>query len=375
MMYRFLPNLFFYPLFYKVISLLLLFLVLSPVQAAKPAKKPQPVIVSPVKLQQISDRIEALGTARANESVNITANVSEKVQRIHFEDGQQVKAGDILVELQHDEEQANLEQATSLLGERKLALKRLLRLEKQKLAPTDELDKARLGVEQARANINALQARINDRIIRASFDGIVGLRQISVGALVETGDLITTLDDTHLIKLDFTVPAVYLSDLKPGLKITARTNAIANHVYNGEVKSIDSRIDPVTRSVKVRAVLSNDDNKIIPGMLMQVDLLRNTRDALLIPEATLIPLAENNYVMVRAQKDGKDIAERRQVTIGTRLPGKVEITKGLTVNDQVITHGGNKTRPGSAITILAIDDGSKDIRAIIKGKAIKGKQP
>ena len=100
-MYGFLHSLFFYPQFYKVISLLLLFLVLPPVQAAKPGKKPQPVIVSPVKVQQISDRIEALGTARANESVNITANVSEKVQRIHFEDGQQVKAGDILVELQH----------------------------------------------------------------------------------------------------------------------------------------------------------------------------------------------------------------------------------------------------------------------------------
>ena len=174
--------------------------------------------------------MEALGTARANESVNITSNVTEKIKEIHFEDGQQVKAGDVLVILNQAEEKANLKQAEAVRGERKLALDRLLQLEERKLAPTDEIDRTRLELEQAEASISAIKTRISDRIIRAPFDGIVGLRNISRGALVETGDLIATLDDTSQIKLDFTVPAMFLAELRPGLKIKARATALNNRV-------------------------------------------------------------------------------------------------------------------------------------------------
>lgn len=343
--------------------------------AESPKDKPQYVIVAPVRVSEISDRVEALGTARANESVNITANITEKVREIHFEDGQQVKAGDILVVLEQSEEEANLEQAKAVLGQRQLALKRLLTLEKRQLASTDELDRTRLEVQQAKANIAAIQSRINDRVIRAPFAGVVGLRNISVGALVETGNLIATLDDTRLIKLDFSVPAIFLPDLKTGLKIEARATALGNKPYLGEVKSVDSRVDPITRSVQVRAMLPNPDGKIVPGILMQVDLLRNTRQALVIPEAALLPLADKQFVMVRLQKDGKDTVEKRQIDIGARLPGTVEVVAGLTVDEQVVTHGNSKVKPGGVIDVLAVDDGTVDIPTMIKGKNIKGKKP
>ena len=256
--------------------------------AAPPAKnqgtsKPKHVIVAPVVVKQISDSVEALGTARATESVNITSNVTEKITRIDFEDGQQVKAGAILAVLEQAEEQAELKRAQAVRGERKLALQRLQQLEERQLTSPDEIDRTRLELEQAEASITAIKTRISDRVIRAPFDGIVGLRNISVGALVETGDLIATLDDTRQIKLDFSVPSVFLSELKPGLKIKARAVALDNREYMGEVKSIDSRVDPVTRSIQVRALLPNPDGSIIPGILMQVDLLRNTRQALVIP--------------------------------------------------------------------------------------------
>lgn len=353
----------------------LLTLSMPAVAAKGQAKPPQQVIVAPVKTDQIHDLVEALGTARANESVNLTSNVTEKVQRIHFADRQQVKAGDVLVELEQDEERANLKQAEALLGERQLTLQRVKRLAKQKLAAADQLDRARLEVDQARANISAIQARISDRVVRAPFDGIVGLRQISVGALVETGDMITTLDDISVIKLDFTVPAVYLAEVKPGLGIRARATALGDRVYEGEVKSFSSRVDPVTRTIQVRAILPNEEGRIVPGILMKIDLLRNPRESLLIPEAALQPLGEKQFVMVLVEKDGKQIAEKRELKIGTRLHGRVEVLGGLKNTDKVITHGGSKVKPGGLVTVLAVDDGTVDIKSIIRGKPIKGKQP
>jgi membrane fusion protein (multidrug efflux system) len=340
--------------------------------AESPKSAPKHVIVAPVVSEEISDRVEALGTARANESVNITSNVTEKIREIHFEDGQQVKTGDVLVILDQAEEKANLKQAEAVRGERKLALDRLLQLEERKLAPTDEIDRTRLELEQAEASISAIKTRISDRVIRAPFDGVVGLRNISAGALVEIGDLIATLDDTSQIKLDFSVPAMFLAELKPGLKIKARATALDNRVYQGDVKSIDSRVDPVTRSVQVRALLPNPDGSIIPGILMQVDLLRNTRHALVIPEAALLPMANKQYVMVRINKDGKDTVAKREVEIGIRLPGYVEILSGLTAGEYVVTHGNSKVRPGDSLDVLAVDDGSVDIATILKGQKNKG---
>ena len=341
--------------------------------AAAPAKKPKHVIVAPVVLKEISDRVEALGTARANESVNITSNVSEKIEEIHFEDGQAVKAGEILVVLNQAEEQANLKQAQAVRGERKLALDRLQQLDERKLAAPDEIDRTRLELAQADASITAIKARISDRVIRAPFDGVVGLRDISVGALVESGDLIAALDDTSQIKLDFSVPAMLLAELKPGLKIKAHAAALGNKEYRGEVKSIDSRVDPVTRSVQVRAILQNPDGSILPGILMQVDLLRNTRQAIVIPEAALLPLANRQYVMVRVNRDGKDTVEKRAVEIGIRMPGYVEILSGLSVDEQVVTHGNSRVGPGDSLDVLAVDDGSIDIATIIKGQKNKSK--
>ncbi len=326
-------------------------------------------------MKQISDRVEALGTARATESVNITASITEKVTQIHFEDGQQVKAGDKLVVLDQAEEQAELKRAQAVRGERKLALDRLRQLEDRQLTSPDEIDRTRLELEQAEASISVIKTRISDRVIRAPFDGTVGLRNISVGALVETGDLIATLDDTREIKLDFSVPSVFLTELQPGLKIKAQAAALGNKEYFGEVKSIDSRIDPVTRSIRVRAVLPNPDGSILPGILMQVDLLRNTRQALVIPEAALLPLADRQYVMVRVAKDGKDTVEKTQVKIGLRLPGYVEILDGLSADQQVVTHGNSKVQPGDTLDVMAVDDGSVDISSIIKKQNTKGASP
>ena len=326
-------------------------------QQAGPDKEP-PVVVAPARIVDFVDRVEALGTTRADETVRITTNVTEKVQEIHFEDGQTVAAGDILVVLNKAEEEADLKAAEAILTARKLALGRSRQLESRNFAPTAQLDERAASVRETEAQIESIKSRIADRVIRAPFGGIVGLRNISVGILIEPGDRITTLDDLEVIKVDFSVPSSYLSTLVPGLPIVARTAAFDNRAFSGEVKSVDTRVDPVTRSVVARAVLPNPDGVLKPGLLVTVELLKNQRRALVVPEEALIPRGRNNSVLVIDEAAGNK-AVSRQVEIGARRPGEVEIVAGLSEGEKVVTHGTLTVRPGQQVTIKAVETADK----------------
>ena len=358
-------------------SVLLLIFCLLPAQvmaAAPNAKnKPKPVILAPVTTQLIYDKVEALGTTRSIESTQITSTVTEKVKAIHFTDGQKVKKGQLLVELEKAEQQAELARAEAIRGERKLALQRIRQLDERKLTSLDEVDRTRLELEQAEASIRVIKARINDRLIRAPFDGVVGLRNISVGALVETADLITTLDDTSIMKLDFSVPSIVLSDIRPGMKLKATASALADLEFDGTIESINNRIDPVTRTVIVRALVPNPEGKLLPGLLMQVDVLRNEREAVVTAEAAMMPMADRQYVM-RVVGEGDDATvEKVEVSTGLRMPGYVEILDGLSEGDLVVTHGNHKLKPGDKLNIIGIDDGTVDVATLLKKKKQAGK--
>ncbi len=349
--------------------LLLLIFCLLPAQGiAAKSSKPKPVILAPVKTQVVYDRVEALGTTRSIESIQITSTVTEKVKAIHFTDGQKVERGQLLVELEKAEQQAELARAEAIRGERKLALKRLRQLDERKLTSPDEIDRTRLELAQAEASIRAIQARIDDRLIRAPFDGVVGLRNISIGALVETGDLITTLDDTSVMKLDFSIPSVFLPDVVPGMKLKATASALGDLEFDGRVESIDSRIDPVTRTVTVRALVPNPERRLLPGLLMQVDVLRNERQAVVTAEAAMMPLADKQYVMRVIGGGDNATVEKVEVNTGLRLPGYVEVLDGLSDGDRVVTHGNDKLKPGDKLNIIGIDDGSADIATLLKKK-------
>lgn len=350
------------------LSLLLIFSLMLEQGIAAPASTPKPVILAPVKTQVIHDRLEALGTTRSIESIQISSTVTEKIKAIHFTDGQKVERGQLLVELENEEEQAELARAEAIQGERKLTLHRLRQLDKQKLTSPDQIDRTRLELEQAQASIRAIQARIDDRLIRAPFDGVVGLRNISVGALVETGDLIATLDDTSAMKLDFSIPAIFLASVEPGMKLKTTASAFAGQEFDGRIESIDSRIDPVTRTVIVRALVPNPDGRLLPGLLMQVDVLRNEREAVVTAEAAMLPLADRQYVM-RVTGEGDDTTvEKIEVSTGLRMPGYVEILEGLSDGDRVVTHGNDKLKPGDKLNIIGIDDGSVDVATLLKKK-------
>ena len=318
-----------------------------------------PVIVAPAVRAELVDRVEALGTTRANETVRLTASVTETVRQILFDDGQMVEAGDILVVLNKAEEEADLRAAEAILTERQLAFERAQELESRQFTTTAQLDERRAALLEAEAAIEAVKARIANRVVRAPFAGVVGFRNISPGALVEPGDLITTLDDLSVIKLDLTVPAVFLTTLTRGLDIVAKARALDDRSFDGTVSSIDSRVDPVTRSITVRALIPNADGTLKPGLLMTADLLKNPREGIVIPEEALIPQGSDTHVLV--VDPDTDTAERREVEIGLRRPGSVEVLSGLEEGELIITHGTQRVRPGQAVTIKEVRNGGKQV--------------
>ena len=329
---------------------------------------PPSVIVAEARRDHFVDRLEALGTLRANESVSLTASVTEIVTAIHFDDGDRVEAGKILVEMTSAEEHALLEEARATVREARQQYARVKSLEAQGTAARSLLDERRRERETAQARLVAIESRLEDRLIKAPFAGVVGLRDLSLGALVEPGDVITTLDDDSVMKLEFPVPSTYLGTLQPGLAVSATTRAYGRRTFTGEVTAVSSRVDPVTRSVLVRAKLPNADRTLKPGMLMQVELSKDPREAVVIPEEALVPLGEEQFVLVVDEADGNNVI-RRQVSIGTRRPGEVEVVAGLVAGEKVITHGTQVVRPGHRVAIQAVDDGARPLEALLQGGA------
>jgi membrane fusion protein (multidrug efflux system) len=307
-----------------------------------------PVIVATVTKETFSDRIEAIGTARANESVSITAKVTESVRLINFTDGQHVEAGDILVELTDSEQSAELDSARASLREAEQQYDRIADLVQRGSATRSRLDEVTAMRDRARANVAALEARLDDRLIRAPFSGALGLRQVSVGTLVRPGDVITTLDDVTVIKLDFSVPETVLANIAVGQTIEAVGAIDPTQTSTGQISVIDSRIDPVSRSAIVRAEIPNPDGALRPGMLMTVRVFANERVALTVPESALVPF-ENDVFVFRLTENMT--VDRVKVRIGGRRPGQVEILEGLMEGDEVVVEGTHRLRPGSRVSV------------------------
>ncbi|NNF52616.1 MAG: efflux RND transporter periplasmic adaptor subunit [Gammaproteobacteria bacterium] len=326
---------------------------------------PVTVEVAIAGTQVLSDRIEALGTTFANESVTLTAKVTDTVGKVRFEDGQFVEAGTVLVELTNEEEQALLEEAQASLRDAVNQRNRLKDLRAQNVVSASNLDEAEARVDGARARLNTIVARLKDRLVRAPFSGLLGFRQVSEGTLITPGTAITTLDDVSVIKLDFTVPETALAALERGQNIKARSAAYGQREFEGVVSSIGSRVDPVTRAIVVRALIENPDRALRPGMLMTVQLITRERDALVVPESAVIQLGSEAYLF-KITDDGR--ASRQLVRPGARRRGVVEILEGVAEGDQIITEGIIKVRDGTPVK-------TADAAVNVAGKALEENQP
>lgn len=314
------------------------------------------VTTAPAQQRAFVDEIEAVGTAKAKESIDLTAKSAETIGTINFTDGQKVEAGFVVAELTSREQSADLTAARAELNETTKAHQRIQELFTKGFATRAQLEQTLSARDSAAAKVKALESRVTDRVIRAPFAGVLGLRRVSVGTLVKPGDVVTTLDDVSIIKLDFTVPEAFLGGLKDGMAVRAKVAAYPDKTFDGKVAGIDTRIDPVSRAIALRAEVANPDLLLKPGMLMTVALLNNQRMSLSVPEQSLVPLEDKQYVYVVAAENK---AERREVKIGARQPGFVEILSGLQRGEIVVVDGTLRLRPGATVRIQGDEKGER----------------
>ena len=305
-----------------------------------------PVTTTVVESREWNDTIAALGTVNARESVTITAKVSETVQRVHFDSGDRVAAGDVLVTLSGNQQQAALQAAEAAAREAEQQFVRGSELVGQQLIARASIDTLRATRDSARAQVAEMRANIGDRTIRAPFAGVLGLRQVSPGALVTPGTAIATLDDIATVYVDFPVPEVRLAAIAPGQRVFGRSAAYPGADIEGEVQIVDSRIDPDTRAVTVRAEFDNPQTRLRPGMLIQVRLEQQQRQALMIPEIAVIQVGRDTFVY-RVLED--ETVAQAPVTIGVRRGGLAEIVEGLEPGTRIVVDGTGKLRPGMKI--------------------------
>ncbi len=289
--------------------------------------------------------VEAVGTTQANESVQVTSKASNTVTAIRFKEGEEVAAGSVLVEMDDAEAQAALAEAEAALARSRSQYDRSRDLQSRQAISVADLEQVEASLKADQARVAAARARLADTVIRASFRGTTGFRHVSVGSFVSPGTVITTLDDTSVIKLDFTVPETMLFMLRRGLPIAASATGLPDRVFSGEVTNIDSRVDPVTRSIAVRAQLPNADGMLRQGMFMTVSLKGELQPTLLVPEEAVVPERGHTYVFVVHD----NVVERREVRTGKRRPGDVEIVEGVHEHEHVVVEGTQNVRDGSNV--------------------------
>ena len=323
---------------------------------------PAVVETAPARLGAVTETVAAVGTARAVGSVKIVPSTAGRITHIAFRAGQRVQAGATLVELDSDSERAAVREAESELANWRLQVQRAGSLRAQRLVSAADLDDLRAKLGMAEARLEAARSRLQKRTIRAPFAGVVGLRNVNLGAYVDTDATLTTLDDLEAIELEFKVPERYFSVVKPEQAVRAVSAAFPGRTFAGAVREVDTRIDPATRAFRVRAELPNPDALLPDGLFMAVRLTVAERDrAVLAPEEAVV--SENGRSYVHVVADG--VATRTAITTGQRLDAAVEVLTGLAPGAEVVTKGHQALRERSPVR--PVDGSAKTAATLIPG--------
>lgn len=302
-----------------------------------------------VASRTFADELRVLGVARSFRSVNITSSSSELVTRVLFRDGQAVRAGTPLVELQTLEEDAAIIQAQAQLTQAQREYDRYKTLAERGVAPRVMAENAETALESARAAVKAAEARRGDRVLRAPFSGVLGLTTVTAGTLISPGTVITTLDDLSSVRVDFSVPERFIATLPVGTPLVATADAYPGERFEGRVALMDVRVDETTRAIVARAEFANPGGRIRPGMMMRVSLQQGQREAMSVPEAAVQYEGSGAFVYRIAGGDSGQIAQRVEVQTGTVENGFVEIITGLAPTDTVVASGLNRIQPGAPV--------------------------
>jgi membrane fusion protein (multidrug efflux system) len=302
---------------------------------------PVGVVVQPVRTGMVVERVESVGTVRAQEAIAVTSKTAGLVTAIRFEEGQRVREGETLVQLDDAGLRAEHDQARALLDDARTQLRRAQALPAGQAVAQARVDQLEALSRQAEGRVRQAQAKLEEMRIVAPFAGRVGLRQVSLGALIQPGTVITTLDDITRVRVEFSVPEIHLARVRPGSRVLAASAAYGDRRFEGRVAVVDTRIDTATRSVRVISEFDNPDEALKPGLFLTVELVLERRDdALLIAEEAIDPVGDRAFVYV--VRNGR--ARRQEVRLGLRLPGEVEVREGLAAGEAVVVRGVQRMR-------------------------------
>jgi membrane fusion protein (multidrug efflux system) len=308
-----------------------------------------PVEVIVLQEARVSEELQAVGSLRSNESVMLRPEVSGRIATIAFRDGQPVKRGQLLVALDASLNEAEVAQARAELELALSNLKRTEDLARKNFVSSSAQEQAASNVAVLAAKLKLAEARLAKMRVVAPFDGVVGIRNVSLGDYVREGADLVNIEDIHILKVDFRLPERYFAQLKVGQAVEVVADALPGARYAGAIEAINPRIDAGGRSLEVRARLTNTDGRLRPGMFARVRVIVGERaNALLVPEEAIVPLGDDFFVYTVA--DGK--ARRVRVKLGVRRESQVELLEGVRPGDQVVTAGMRIQRDGQPVRIV-----------------------
>jgi membrane fusion protein (multidrug efflux system) len=316
-----------------------------------------PVEAQAVRVGLRRKEAEAIGTLRSWESVVVKPEVTGRIAKIAFEEGTFVKAGALLVELDTAEAEAEVLRTKAALELAQETYQRALKLRQQGAGSVATLDRAQADLAAAEANVKLAEARLAKMRLVAPFDGVLGLRKVSVGALLTPGQEIVNLEQINPLKVDFKVPEMLLASVKVGQVIRLRLDAMDRRTVDGTVYAIDPLLETGGRAIVLRARIPNPDGVLRPGLFARVVLtIEEKPDAIFVPEQAVLPGSDGSMSVFKAV-DGKAVMAK--VALGERIKGEVEVTAGLEPGDVVVTAGLPKLRPGVPMCLLPGPPGAK----------------
>lgn len=309
---------------------------------------PMPVVnvVSP-RSAVLFHNVRAVGNTEARASINVTAEVDGRIAALHFSPGQNVDKGALLVSLDDRIARADLAAAEAQLANARLAWDRASRLQKELLSRA-ELDSLETQLKSAQAQVDRARAGLEDHRIRAPFAGVAGLRQVNAGNYVRAGDVITTLDDLDTLEVVFSVPERFITSLARDQVVELASDAWPGRRFIARVEHMDSRVDPASRTIRVEAVLDNGDRALRPGQFLTVTLQTREYAAILVPEQAVLTLGSNSFVYII---DDQGRSQRRNLTLGLRREGWVEVRDGLSGNERVVVNGNARLAEGVQVDV------------------------
>ena len=331
------------------IILVIALTLLAPFTHAAPKSQAPTVTAFPVMETTLQQKLIALGNLKANQSVDITPQINGRIVALHLKDGAKVKSGKLLVELDDREQAAITAQARIAFEDAQRQLEYMETLITRKAISIDELKAQRAMVERLEAALQAELAILDHYTLEAPFTGTLSFHEQSIGALINAGTVLTTLDDLSTMKLTFDLPESSLSHVRKGARITATTDAWPGKAFTGTIDSINPRIDPVNLTFQVRALLDNPNLQLLPGMLMRTSIERPGKQQLVVPSRSILFDGNRRYVFVI---DEHNQVERRTITTGQSIDQYIVVLSGLAEGEMVVNEGAVKVTDGRRVKVL-----------------------